>query len=264
MKKLVFIFAGILFFSSCAVTSDKFQFQKRMDNFYKLLNKDEIADFSKGDYTAFSNSMDSRLSNDQKLASAFSLVQENEAITTFDSFQTANFFRETILLELNRANYYRFMNFLDAKKQEAFVRGDSFQEQFDSMYKTDGNFRGFIDNLRTEYRLVGFSNDEITAFFRNVCFAEASRKEVYYLLQLLNEINCINDFLKGDIKTASAKLDEGAGDSHPLQSDELDSIRKLSGLTEVSSSTLLDLYYSVIMKEMDPYALSRTIETVQK
>ena len=78
------------------------------------------------------------------------------------------------------------------------------------------------------------------------------------------EINCNNDFLKGDVKTAAAELDQGTGDSHPIEGDELDTIKNLSGLTAVNSFTLLDIYYSVVMREMDPYALSRTVESVEK
>ena len=182
MKKLIFILAVIMFLSGCAATSDKFQFQMRMDSFYRILNTNELAAFQKGDYDAFSNSIDSRLSNESRLLKAFSAIQENEAITTFNSYQTAHFFREIILRELNRENYYRMMKFLDATNQEAFAKKDNFQPKFDSLYKSNSSFKSFVDSLRYDSRLNGFSNEEIADFFRNVSFPETSRKELYHLL----------------------------------------------------------------------------------
>jgi hypothetical protein len=224
-----------------------------------LLDKDEKAYFASDDLYKLSVSLSNRLSGDNNLKEKWRAMQFYEAIATFDPYQTAHFFREIILKELNRDNYYTFMKELDAQAQKEFALNTNFMFYYDRYYKTDVFFRSLIKSLKTEYRLYDFSDNEICYFLRHTVFPEASQKEmVYYLLKLLSGCGALADFKSGNYAAASLKLKSNM-QNNPASALEVERIKKASGLTMLSVDDLLQIYGSVVMREMDGYALSHTL-----
>ncbi len=258
MNKSLIIFFMIVFISGCAVTSEKYRYQGRIDNYYKLLNNDEKDAFRNGDYDQLAASFSKRIEADKKLSNEFIKVQQYEAITTFDAKQTAHFFREIILKELNRNNFYSFMNFFNEKSQLDFARNSNFSEDFNNLYNNNREFKKFIDNLKTEYRLNGYSNDQIIKFFRNISFPEVSRRELYHVFEILKDFQGVNEFTNGNVILAAQKVDSGV--TKLVTADmAFNELKKRTSLTRLNTSELLDVYYNVILKEMDPYAVARTL-----
>ena len=247
------------FLTGCAVTSNDYQYRMRLNHFYNLLTEDEKASLRASDYDKFGASVDQRLSADEKFRNGFIQVQRYEAVTTFDGKETGRFFKEIILREFNRGNFYRFMNLLNSTEQIAFVQNSNFGATFDQLYKTNGKFKGFIDNVRNNYCLYGYSNEDIARFFRNVSFPQVSRMELYYLLQILQKVNALDDFEKGNIQQAAKTLRDNFSKAYTLKNN-FDDIQKISGITKVDLPSFLNLYNTVIMKEMDQYAVARTFD----
>ena len=167
MKKIALIGFILILTAGCAVTSEKYRYQQRFDKFFHLLSEEEKAMFRKADFAGAGQSIDARLLSDKKFSNAWRTVQFAEAITTFDGVQSIRFFYTIILRELNRPRYAEFMKHLDAPAAEAFVRNAGFDAVGEALIKKDNSFKSFLDKQRSEYRLYGFSNPEIFAFFRN-------------------------------------------------------------------------------------------------
>ena len=258
MNKIIAIGIILFFFSGCSVTSEKYRYQWRFDKFYSLLNDDEKAGFRNADYSKVGLSLDKRITEDKKLDTDLKKVKEYEAITTFSGEQTAHFFGEIILRELNRNNYYQFMKFLDPKAAVSFLKNENFAEAFDKLYQSNHAFKNFIDNMKIEYRLYGFSNEQVVQFFRNVTFPEATGKEFYYLLKILKEGRALDDFKSGSIETAAQKMDVSLKKLITLGM-EFENMKNGAGLSALDTFSVLDIYSKVVMKEMDPYAVERTL-----
>jgi hypothetical protein len=258
MNKIIAIGIVLFFLSGCSVTSEKYRYQWRFDKFYNLLSDEEKADFRNADYAKVGLSLDKRASGDKKLVAELKKVKEYEAITTFSGEQTAHFFREIILRELNRNNYYRFMKFLDSKAAVSFSKNENFMEVFNKLYQSDHAFKNFIDNMKTEYRLYGFSNEQVVQFFRNVTFPEATRKELYYLLKELKEGQALDDFKSGSLEASAKKLDDALKKLITMGMD-FDNMKSRAGLSKLDTFSVLEIYSKVVMKEMDPYAVERTL-----
>jgi hypothetical protein len=259
MAKIIplLIIAGL--FLSCSVTTEKYRYKLRFDKFYFLLNSDEKGYFASDDLDKLGSSVKLRLASDTNFYSKWRDVQFYEAIATFDPVQTGHFFRETILKELNLDNYYIFMNMLESGTQKEFAYYTNFTVSFNRLCNNNASFKNFIASLKTDYRLYGFSDEQVCSFFRHTLFPEATRKEiVYYLLKELKGCGALPDFKAGNISAASQKL---AADmqNNPADARQFETIRKASGLTALSVQELLQVYSDVVMKEMDPYALSHTL-----
>lgn len=257
MKKALTLLITLAVFAGCSVTSEKYKYQQRFDRFYNILNSAEKKDFAENSIDKVGASLDKRVAEDKKLAASWLAVQTEEAINTFDGVQSVRFFREIILRELNRNPFYRFMDLLDQKAQADFAFNNDFPKSLNQALG-NRNLARLMDSVRTEYRLYGFSNDQIADFFRKVSFAEVSRKELYPVLKMLKNSMALADFRGGNISAASQKLEQALSKNISAKYD-LDAIRKRSGLTKVDVKTFLDINYNVIMKEMDPGAVERTL-----
>lgn len=244
--------------SSCTVTSEKYRYQGRFDSFFHLLNDTEKDAFRMNDLNAFASSLEKRLAADTKLNESWRKMQFNEAITSFDAAQTAHFFHDVMLRELNRPRYMAFMKFLKADAQADFARNNQFEVSGDSLYQTDSSFKSFIDNMKTEYRLYGFSNKQVYEFFRSVSFPEVSRRNLYSILKTLKSAQAIDDFKAGRTAEAADKLEKAVKSIVTLDY-ELEKIRTDTGLTKVDIATLVDIYAKVVMKEMDQNAVIQTL-----
>jgi hypothetical protein len=258
--KYAFIIICLFTLSNCAVTSEKYRYQQRLDHFYRLLNTEEKKMFGSNELGSLGKSLEKRLSENSNFIKEFKKVQFTEAINTFDGYQTVHFFRETILKELNRPNFYRFMEFLSAEEQISFVRQEPrFIELFTALTKKNTGFLNFMNNLKREYRFTEFSDKQIIDFFRSTSFPEVSRIRLFPLLKLLKSAKALEDFGKGNIEAATKKLD---GSIKQIISLEIDfsRIKRDSSISKVSTYEFLDLYYRVILKEMDPYAVYSTID----
>jgi hypothetical protein len=258
MKNILALLVITGLFLGCSVTSEKYRYKWRFDKFYGLLNNEEKSCFASNDLDKLSASLKSRLESDKKLKENWDNVQFYEAIKTFDVLETTHFFRAVILKELNRDNYYIFMNMLDGKAQQEFAKNINFTDDYERYYKTNFRFKSFVDSLKIEYRMYGFSNEQVSRFLREVIFPEVSRKELYPLLKLLKDSQVLSEFKAGNISAASKKLSSDV-ESSPIPALNLQKIMRNSGLTHISVNDLLDIYYQVIMKEMDAYALSQTL-----
>ncbi len=258
MKKILALLVVTGLFLGCSVTSEKYRYKWRFDKFYSLLNNEEKGCFASNDLDKLGASLKSRLAGDKKLKENWDNVQYYEAIKTFDALETAHFFRAVILKELNRDNYYIFMNMLDGKAQQEFAKNSNFSAEFEKYYKTNSRFKSLIDSLKIEYRLYGFSNEQVSRFLRDVIFPDVSRKELFTLLKLLKDSQVLAEFKAGNIPAASKKITADV-QSSPTLALNLQKIMRNSGLTHISVNDLLDIYNQVIMKEMDSYALSQTL-----
>jgi hypothetical protein len=258
MKIVLSICLLILFLTGCSVTSEKYRYQHRFDHYYNLLNQDEKALFNNAELDKLGASFDSRFSNDSKFSNAMHTVQVYEAIATFSGKETAVFFHNIILRELNRPVFYQFMNFLDSTAQESFVKKNNFTAVFEKYYQSNSGFKNFVDNIKKEYRLYNFSNEQVISFFRNISFPEVSRRELYHVLNLLKSVKALDDFRAGNIKAAAQKLDDAMKVTVSTVT-VFNDVKKRSSLTKLDSTVFLDVYYNVIMKEMDPYALKQDL-----
>lgn len=257
MKKILVFSVVLAILAGCSVTSEKYKYQQRFDHFYNLLNSQEKKDFAEGSTDKVGVSIDKRASEDKKLAAAWLAVQTEEAINTFDGVQSVKFFREIILRELNREPFYRFMNALDASLQSDFA----FKKDLNKTVEQALNIREIsrlLDSVRMEYRLYGFSNIQIVDFFRNNSFPEISRRELYPVLKMLKDNQALGDFRIGNIASAVQKMEQALTKNVSAKYD-FDAIKKRSSLTKTDIKTFLDIYYNVIMKEMDPDAVERTL-----
>ena len=258
MNKIIVLGIVLFFLSGCSVTSEKYRYQIRFDRFFNLLSEQEKASFRNADYAGTGQSIDKRAETDQKLALELKKVREYEAITPFSGEQVAHFFGVTILRELNRNNYYKFMNFLDSDQAVSFSKNDNFMDSFNKLYQNKNDFKNFIENMKTEYRLYGYSNEQVVNFFRNVSYPEATRKEFYYLLKILKESQALEDFKSGKIEESAQKLDAAVKNLITLGM-EFDDLKEKAGLKKLNSFSILEVYSKVVMKEMDTYAVERTL-----
>lgn len=260
IKMTLFSLLALMLLAGCSVTSEKYRYQQRVDRFYSLLNQEEKADFAAGNVARAGASIEKRVASDKKLAEDYSVLQTEEAINTFDGAQTVRFFREIILRELNRPVFYRFMKYLDAKSQYDFAFNKGFDA--DLTAKLNNNqFRNFMDIVRNEYRLKGFSNKQIAEFFRSISFPEVSRRELYHVLRILKESsqNALLDFKTGNTASAASQLDQALAKKPDIAAD-FAGIRERSGLTALDTARFLEVYSQIIMKEMDQGAVSRTLD----
>jgi hypothetical protein len=246
--------------AGCSVTSEKYRYQQRIDRFFNLLTQEEKTSFAAGDIVQAGNSIDKRLASDKKFADGFTAVQTEEAINTFDGQQTIRFFREIILRELNRPPFYQFMNKLDSKAQYDFAVRNNFYQDLSAKY-AERDFKNFFDTLKTEYRLAGFSNQQVADFFRNISFPEVSRRELYHVLSLLKStsVTALSAFRDGNTAAAALQLDQAIS-KMPVIANGFSDIRDRSSLTKVSTAQFLEIYYNVIIKEMDQGAVTRTLD----
>lgn len=257
MKKIVYFI--LILFLGCAVTSEEYRYKKRFDNFYSIMDNNEKQLFALNKLQELGDSLRKRLLVDKNLKEKWHSMQVAEAIYSFSPYETAKFFREIILRELNRKNFYYFMNLLDSPSQIEFAKNPiNFLSTFEKYYNKNIRFKHFIENLKTEYRLYEFPNEEILKFFRYISFPKVSRREFYYILKLLKESKALDDFKLGNISSASEKLDSYLSIQR-LAGEEWQRIKINSSFSKLSSNEILDIYYNVIMKEMDTGALKKTI-----
>lgn len=263
MRSILFLSLVLtaVLFMGCSVTSEKYRYQWRMDRFYGLLSAEEKAAFKTGSLDKLGLSLEKRVSADSKLSNQYINVQIYEAITAFDAAQTAHFFRFTILKELNRAFFYRFMDSVDAQFQLAFARNDSgVPGMLDSLAARDGKIQSMIRAMKTEYRLYDMNTSELISFYRKVSFPEVSRRELYHVLRHLKAAGALELFTAGRITEAAAALNTYLSASRPALADFRD-VQKRSSLNKISVNDFLDIYYSIIMKEMDQGAVERTLKS---
>ncbi|OHD56972.1 MAG: hypothetical protein A2Y33_08405 [Spirochaetes bacterium GWF1_51_8] len=260
MKKLT-LFAAVLFvLAGCVVTSESFRYKNRFDRFYNLLTDREKQLFAEDKLAELGALLDTHETNDANFYKEYRDVQIYEAITTFDGKKTAWFFRYIILKELNRDNLFVYLNFLSANEQTAFTVNSGINEIVEEKYLKDAAFKAFIDNMRKEFRLYGFSNIQVNEFFRNVVFPEVSRDQIFPLLTLLKSKNLLLDYQAADknIPAIAQKLDEAIkGSPAGLDKSALEDIKKSCGLTKLDTSAILSLYNDIIMKEMDQDAVNK-------
>lgn len=252
--------SALIVMSSCVVTSEKYRYQTRFDNFYNLLTETEKKQFAENDLMALGDSLDKRLASDEKAKKALAEVKVYEAINTFDGYQTAKFFRGQILKELNKDNYYAMLDFFNEKEQIAFARNSGFKEIAESKYGSDAKFKSFLDNMKKEYRLYLFSNDKLYDFFRMTVWTEMSQKRVFDLFDVLKR----GKVLKAYLSDTNASYQDLADRVEKNQKEDLKSglasVKNLSGLKKLTSANLLDVYKTVVLVEMDREALRKTVE----
>lgn len=260
MKKVLLIAVLVSLIGGCAVTSESYRYKTRFDDFYSLLNDQEKTYFNADQLTELGASLDARAASDPELSVNLREVKIHEAITTFDGFETARFFRYIILRELNRPNYYKLMNFLSNSEIEAFATGNGFETLFKQKIESDRKFEKFVASLKKEYRLYDFTDEQLIYFFRTVIFPDVTEKQVYYLFDMLKKMFLLDPFLKGETATAAqqlaAKLQGNGAATYKMAWND---IRKYSGLANTDIPTFLSIYYNVVMKEMDADALKETI-----
>ena len=183
-------------------------------------------------------------------------VKIHEAITTFDGETTARFFYEYMLRELNRKNYHKFMRLLNEDEILLFAqKSDKFPEIITEKRNKDRNFDRFIENLTENYALYEFSDYQLTKFFRDVTFAEATRRHFYDLLSVLKKSNGLQAFLDGDIDFAALHIVK----TTPAAEMEYNEFRRNSGLVNMSVPSVLRVYYEIVINEMDSEAVAKTI-----
>ncbi len=251
---MVFAFFFVLFLNSCTVTQEKYRYQQRFDHFYSLLSDSQKRLFRKNSLEELGKSIDDRKKSDAIFAVGLKKVTEYEAIATFSGSATASFFRDTILRELNRPHFYRLMNSLSGEDQVRFIRRD-----FTVLEKIENRkFKKLMNEAVQDYRLVDFTPEEVFDYYRNVSFNEVARRHLFLLLSILKEAKILDYFIVGRVDEAAKQLD-GAMKNNVALEMKLDELKKLSSLTHVSSLQLLRLYSEIVMKEMDPKVLERTI-----
>ncbi len=91
-------------------------------------------------------------------------------------------------------------------------------------------------------------------------FPEVTEKQVYYLFAMLKKMFLLEPFLKGDTATTAQQLTaKMQGNGAVTFRMTWNDIRKYSGLANTDIPTFVNIYYDVVMKEMDPDALKETI-----
>lgn len=251
------IIAGL--FLGCSVTTEKYRYKLRFDRFYFLLAGDEKEYFASNQLDKLGSSVKIRLASDTNFYNKWRNVQFYEAIATFDPYQTVHFFRNVILRELNQDNYYSFMKMLDSGMQLEFAYDTNFSASYNRITNNNRPLKNLVDSLKTDYRLYGFSDEQVCLFIRHTLFPEATQKEmVYYLLKELKGCGALADFKAGNIPAAAQKLASDIRDN-PASEKQYETIRTSSGLTALAMPDLLRVYRDVVLKEMDPYALSHTL-----
>lgn len=255
MRKLLIAVLAVLAFSGCAVTSEKYRYQTRFDKFYHLLNDEEKVLFAANDMRGVGQSLARRQAADRDLSNAMKAVEDYEAITSFSDEQTAGFFRNVILKELNWPNYYRFLKSFTGQELTLFANGAGFDPVVEARYQSDRKFRAFMDDLRKEYRFYGFSNQQIVHFFRMISFPEAAGKQLYWLLEAMKKALVLEDFRAGNVAEAARKL--SAGGKGNLGAFDVVEIRKLTGLENMDMALFLDTYARVVIPQMDAEAVEK-------
>ncbi|OHD56539.1 MAG: hypothetical protein A2014_04395 [Spirochaetes bacterium GWF1_49_6] len=258
MKKFAIIGAALLILSGCVVTSEIYRYKNRFDHFYTLLGDQEKQLFAQDKLTELGASIDKKLASDSEFYKKYREVQIYEAITSFDGAKTSWFFRYIILKELNRENLYTYMNFFTPEEQTAFASNQGINEIVENKIQKDGAFKSFMDSMRTEFRLYGFTNPQINEFFRNVVFPEVSRKQVYQLLLALKSAGLIAEYKSPEknIADLALKLD-AALKGNTLDKNKFEEIKKLSGLSKLDTASFLKIYNDFIMVEMDQDAVKK-------
>jgi len=257
--QIIFILIFSIIINSCTVTSEKYRYNWRISKFLNLLTEEEREAFKNNELSKLGVSLDYRISNDTDLSNKIRKIQEYEAITAFNGTQMAYFYRYTLLKELNRDNFYKFMDLLTADEQVEFAKNTNFDLISGEKYDKDNKFKNFVDYLRDNYNLKNYNFKQLYKFFREVSFPEVSRRELYYLLKVLSETKALDDFKKGEINSASQILDLSLQKSISIKY-EFNRIKKSSSLSKLNTYQILDVYYNVIMKEMHPNALRKTLE----
>ncbi len=247
MKKVLvlFLFVSLV---SCIVTTEKYRYQHRIDNFYSVLNEEEWADFKRGDFSSAAKSLSKRLKDDKTLYEKWKKVQYDEAIATFDVEQSLKFFYEIIFKELNRETYYKFMKMLPNEIKMSFINRN--YEDIENYYHNDIKFKKFVDNLKKEYRFYKFDNPEIYRFFREIVFKEATQKRFYDFCKILSSMNLLYKFEKGEDLTLN--IDK-------TREYDIEKLYNNTGLWGLPFSEVVKVYYKVVMKEMDKGAVIQTL-----
>lgn len=292
-KGFVWLFM-LLIATGCVVTSEEFRYKQRFDEFYNILDDQERLLFADNDLDALGKSIDLREQEDDDFATNLLEVRIYEAITTSDGYETGYFFRYFILRELLRDQFYDYMDYFDGDAQEAFAREEGFIENHLGLMDQERKFRNLVQNLTTEYRLYDYTDEQIIKFFREVSFPEVSRKQVYYLLDFLksysdekitlsgdeirseatgylseiqeknagkNELTLYGLFAMGYIDSAAEILESKLKDSTGYGiKKEFKKIKGLSGLDNLDTAKFLEVYYEVVLQEMDQEALRKTIK----
>ena len=150
------------------------------------------------------------------------------------------------------------MNFFTPEEQTAFASNQGINEIVENKIQKDGAFKSFMDSMRTEFRLYGFTNPQINEFFRNVVFPEVSRKQVYQLLLALKSAGLIAEYKSPEknIADLALKLD-AALKGNTLDKNKFEEIKKLSGLSKLDTASFLKIYNDFIMVEMDQDAVKK-------
>jgi len=249
-RLFIIILIGLVIFS-CTVTSEKYRFQKRIDSFYGLLKEEEFSCFKRADFETGGELIKKRLESDTNFYRKWKELQYSEAIAIFNPQQTLGFYYRIILRELNRAQYYNFMDLLDKELQLSFARRDNFVVKLNSL--NNEKIKKFLDNLRKEYRLKNFTDEEIYNFFRNVIFIEATGKRFYHFCKFLKSLNLLYDFEQGRFDKIKEK---NLGEVEKIEFDE---IKKQTGLTKLSFYEFADIYYNVVMRELPKETVIQTL-----
>jgi hypothetical protein len=259
MKKFWIIGAALLILSGCVVTSEIYRFKNRFDHFYNLLNDQEKQLFAQDKLAELGASIDKKLTSDPEFYKEYREVQIYEAITSFNGADTAWFFRYIILKELNRENLYTYLNFFTPEEQIAFASNQGINEIIANKVQKDAAFKSFMESMRTEFRLYGFTDPQVNVFFRDVVFPEVSRKQVYQLLLVLKTAGLIAEYRSPEknITDIAMKLDAASKSATAFDKNKLDDVKKLSGLSKLDTAKFLTIYNDVIMKEMDQDAVKK-------
>lgn len=262
MKKLFLLLILPALLSSCIITSEDFRYKERFDDFYNVLTEDQKLLFAEGNLSALGASIDESVNTDFDYATALEEVKITESIMTFDGVDTATYFYEIILREIHRDYYYELMEFFDSSMQNLFVFDiDTCVDRALAMETEDNKFARFLDHLKSEGRLYGFSTEEVIRFLRDISFSELSQKQVYYLLDFLNDQGYYSSFIGGNISGVANGLTE---DFSTISGNGIkkkyNKIVDLAGLDELGVEEFLTAYFEVVMVEMDSSALQKTLE----
>ncbi|MCX7821359.1 MAG: SRPBCC family protein [Brevinematales bacterium] len=253
MKKIFVLFL-VIFFTSCITTTEKYRYQQRVDNFYHLFNEQEWNYFKKADFVSASQLISERLKNDKKFLAKWKKVQYDEAIATFDVEQTLKFFYEIIFKELNKIPYYKFMEFLSQDLTMRFINKE--YKALEDFYNSNNEFKKFVDNLKKEYRLYKFTNEEVFSFLREIVFKEMTQKRFYDFCSILSELKVLYEFEKGNLTNIDNEISKGLSRTLEIK---LDRFYSNTGLKGLPFSDLVKVYYNVVMKEMDKGAVIQTL-----
>ncbi len=252
------LFIAVFMMSNCASLTEEYRFKKRYDKFYNFLSQDERSLLLKKDFQGLGISLDNRTSQNKELSAEWDAIKDGEAISTFSSSQSADFFYTILLREVNRENFRDFMDLLSAEEQFRFAMGQDYRSVLMAKLTVNKKFEKFIDKCATEYRLYGASPEQIFDFFFEVSYPEISRRQFYNFCIILKKAEALPAFIAKDLDSVSRSLDKYSKE-HPLFIKDIKTVKEKAALKNLTDSQLATVYNDIAFRQMDRNAALKTM-----